>query len=424
MTRKRDTVQRCICTVICSNYIAYARTQYDSLRKYCQQLDYFVFVVDADIKHPFEDDEFQVIVPEQIFKVNEFKKYAFLYNALELSTNVKPRLLKHLLQSGYSQVLYLDPDICFYSDVSNVFDHFSEGSILLTPHALHPYDGDFRPNDQDFLIGGVFNLGFIGVNDSRTAEQFLDWWGQRCLGAGYNEVRSGLMVDQKWVNLAPCYFDGVAILKNAGYNVAYWNLHERRLSKVNNVWLVNDDQPLVFYHFSGVRFDQDHLISKHQNRFSMATRTDLISLFQEYHAHLIHNGISDTFYKSYRYDTFDNDKGITELARKLYYGKTEVVDGDPFNSNGEYYKWLKKNRMIGFSKANESYNSMNFNAEDGRIQVIHLGLKIFLYIFGPNTYLLLMKYLSFISIIRNQSVIYRYKKNADNNKDVKTQITQ
>jgi len=402
--------KRCICTIICSNYIAYARTQYDSLRLHDPQCDYFVYVVDADAntQKPFKDDRFTVVVPAQLFDADEYRRYSFLYNALELSTNVKPSLLKYLIRIGYSEVIYLDPDINIYNKPTSLFDHFSEGSILLTPHALCPHEGELRPNDQDFLAGGIFNLGFIGVKYSHVAAEFLDWWEQRCLKLGYNEVRSGLMVDQKWVNLAPCYFDGVTILKNPGYNVAYWNLHERRVSKKNGVWHVNDEYPLIFYHFSGIRFDKDYQISKHQNRFSLDTRNELVPLFKDYCDQLVKKGIAETFHNPYKYGTFDNGEGITDLARKMYYSYSEEVDGDPFCSSGDYYRWLKRNRMVGFSKTSESYNSMNYNTNDIRIKIIHRMLKLLLFLLGSDKYLMLMKYLSFISIIRNQNKIFIY----------------
>jgi hypothetical protein len=37
----------------------------------------------------------------------------------------------------------------------------------------------------------------------------------------------GMHVDQNWVNFAPGMQDGVFILRDPAYNIAYWNLHER-----------------------------------------------------------------------------------------------------------------------------------------------------------------------------------------------------
>ena len=80
---------------------------------------------------------------------------------------------------------------------------------------------------------------------------------------GFHDLRSGLFVDQKWVDLAPCFFDEIHILRHAGCNVAYWNLRERFLSDADNRVVVNGDTPLVFFHYSGYRTDRpDQLSSK------------------------------------------------------------------------------------------------------------------------------------------------------------------
>lgn len=404
-----EMLKRCICTIICSNYISYARTQYESLKKLNLPFDYYVFIVDGEITPKLVDEQFTVIEPTQLFNALEYRRLAFQFNALELSTNVKPTLLKYLLDKGYSEVIYFDPDIYLYSDIGCIFAEFKDASILLTPHSLHPYEDNCTPSDQLLLKGGVFNLGFIGVNNSSAAREFLDWWGARCLELGFLELRSGLMVDQKWVNLVPCYFDGVMIMKNVGYNVAYWNLHERKLSQNNGTWYVNGQQPLVFYHFSGLRWDEHTQISKHQNRYDLNTRPELAPLFDGYREKLIKNGIDKTLKCHYKYDTFDNGESVTDLARKMFYTYGEQVVGDPFCSRNSYYKWLKKNRMVGFSKTNESFNSMNFNANNIRIKIIHTTFKILLMVLGPDAYLSLMKYMGFISIVRNQAYIFKYK---------------
>ena len=82
---------------------------------------------------------------------------------------------------------------------------------------------EVAPTEQDLLYNGTFNLGFIAVRRCAEGARLLDWWEERCLGLGFSEGRSGLFVDQKWINLAPGLFEGVAIERHAGCNMAYWN---------------------------------------------------------------------------------------------------------------------------------------------------------------------------------------------------------
>src|SRR5208282_3977814 len=95
----------------------------------------------------------------------------------------------------------------------------------------------------------------VAVTNSDEAHKFLSWWEHRCLTLGYVDRQNGLFVDQKWIDFVPCYFNSVLVLKHPGCNMAYWNLHERTLEKVGETWIVNNSEPLIFYHFSGGNVD-------------------------------------------------------------------------------------------------------------------------------------------------------------------------
>src|SRR5436189_299366 len=78
-----------------------------------------------------------------------------------------------------------------------------------------------------------------------------DWLAQRTQYLCRAEVANGLFTDQKWVNFAPVFFDGVAILKSPRHNVATWNLTTRRMSGDFGAGFEVDGEPLGFYHFTG-----------------------------------------------------------------------------------------------------------------------------------------------------------------------------
>ena len=161
----------------------------------------------------------------------DFDSVAFKYGILELNTNVKPTFLKRLIALGMQQVIYFDPDILVCSALDPIFNALDESTILITPHCTSPNEGN--PHGELLLLNaGVFNLGFIAVSKSKESERFSVMVGASMpLPSGYDERWSGLFVDQKWINLVPCYFEGVRVFKHPGCNVAYWNLHERILSR-------------------------------------------------------------------------------------------------------------------------------------------------------------------------------------------------
>src|SRR5262249_51778904 len=148
---------------------------------------------------------------------------------------------------------------------------------------------------------------------------------------GFNETRSGLFVDQKWLNLAPCLFDDVFIVRDPRHNMAYWNLHERRLTGKPGNWIVNDKHRLGFYHFSGIDIDLPNQISKYQNRFDLTSRPDLGPIFAEYRHRLQDAGASEFLNRPYSFGNYSNGEPITLIARRAYAANRVQFEGiDPF----------------------------------------------------------------------------------------------
>ena len=52
------------------------------------------------------------------------------------------------------------------------------------------------PSEQDLLVNGTYNLGFIGVRNSPQGIALLDWWEERVLNLGFSEGRTGLFVNE------------------------------------------------------------------------------------------------------------------------------------------------------------------------------------------------------------------------------------
>jgi hypothetical protein len=164
--------------------------------------------------------------------------------------------------------------------------------ITLTPHMLTPVDDEFWPNDKHILPTGVFNLGFLGLAQHPQLAFFLDWWADRCLKYGIRDAREGLFYDQIWMNYVPTFFESYHIIRDAGYNAANWNLHERTLTRdAAGKWWVNQQAELAFFHFSHYNIGAPEVISSYHNRFTFRNRPDLLPLFTEYrHQVISHRG--------------------------------------------------------------------------------------------------------------------------------------
>jgi hypothetical protein len=311
---------------------------------------------------------------------------------------VKPTFLKSILARDIDQLIYLDPDIFVYRKLNSVLDAMDESSIVLTPHVLSPNSEDIQ-SEVILLMGGVFNLGFIAVTQCEETDRFLSWWENRCLNFGYCEPRKGMFVDQKWINLVPCLYDSVKVLKYPGCNMAFWNLHERELSLENNVWMVNRTSPLEFYHFSGITVDGGEQLSRRKERFTLTNRPDIRTIYEDYRALLIQHGFREFKAIKYSFNAFDDGQYINRLTRSLY-----AANLKDFASR--FYAWAKSALLLSDCDSAGTYNSQTYAKNDYRLRVLHWMLRLSLRILGADRYTLLLKYLSYISIVLNQRDVF------------------
>jgi len=396
------------CTIVSLNYLPYAKILSNSYYKHHPGGRFFVLVVDRKINAvDLSEEEYEVVFIEDLH-LPEFTSIAFKYNILELNTGIKPSFLKHLFCKGVKKLIYLDPDIQIYKPLDEIFSILDQREVVLTPHITCPLPLEKRTREQIFLLSGVYNLGFIGLRSGDTTSRLLDWWEKHCLHLGYLELESGLFVDQKWIGLAPCFFESVHILKHPGCNMAHWNLHERNLTWTEGKWMVNDLFPLVFFHFSGIDPSDTDQISKYQDEYNLTNREDLRELFSSYRLELKEAGIFDSRTMHYSFGSYSNGEPIAPLARKIYSIVQESFSGsDPFDAGGSFYAWARKNRLLMRGGEQSSDIALPKRQRESKERFLNQFLRLALRLLGPEHYLRLMKYLSHISSPRNQLDLFK-----------------
>lgn len=397
------------CTIVSPNYLPFARTLALSYRAHHPVDEFFVLIVGriAD-KSAFAEEPYTAVFLEEIGLQN-IQSLGMKYNILELNTNVKPRFMLYLLaQRNISMLVYLDPDIYVYLRLQPVFDLLCHHNAVLTPHLTTPSsepDGGF---EQDVLSNGTYNLGFFAVRRNEETTQLLEWWDRRCVEKGFSEGRSGLFVDQKWMNLAPSLFDGVVQCKHPGCNMGVWNLDERKLSVCNGRYVVNGQSPLYFFHFSGVAVDRPEVLFRFTHRHTPSSRPDLQQIFAEYKEAVSKNRVPALDEIPYGFDRFDDGTAVTLIARRIYAAHEKSFSHeDPFQSNSDFYRFAQRHGLTAGKVQQPRIGWEGLEAQGRRVTVVHLILKFTLKLLGPNRYELLMKYLGFISILRNQAVFIK-----------------
>jgi hypothetical protein len=236
------------------NYAPKVRVLAESLRRHCPDVTLHWIVVDRESSEaPLRSDDPEPLWCRSLPGCDD-PSWLFCHDLVELSTAVKPIAARLLLdRDDCDRLVYLDPDIFIASPLDDLFAELDEASLLLTPHLLAP-ERDLEAvldNELCALRHGVFNLGFLALRRCPETDRFLDWWGQRCRDLCTGDWRDGTFTDQKWMNFAPVFFPAARILRSSRFNVAPWNVGQRRVEGTFDTGFSVDGEALGFYHFSG-----------------------------------------------------------------------------------------------------------------------------------------------------------------------------
>jgi glycosyltransferase involved in cell wall biosynthesis len=308
---------------ICSvNYLAYARTLAESVARQDCGVEFICFLVD-EVRGRFDCNElgFRVVETKDVGCPWHFDMAA-RYSVMEMNTAIKPFCFEYLFRNGVDRAAYIDPDIIVVSPLTELHEAWDAGaSIVLTPHSLTPLDDGKDPDDVRLMRTGAYNLGFGGVRRTPAGEAFVAWWGRHLLNDCIVDLENGIFVDQKFCDLAPCYFDGTFILRHPGYNVAYWNLLGRTVTRdADGTWRANGEL-LRFFHFSGVVPGDRTVFSKHQDRFTVYDIGEAKLLLEHYLDRLdVHAKLDGEVLAKlpYVYATFRDGTPLTDFMRRAY----------------------------------------------------------------------------------------------------------
>jgi glycosyltransferase involved in cell wall biosynthesis len=307
-----------VCTIIAKNYVAHARVLARSLKATDPQARLWTLIIDDFERYiDPEREPFDILTPADV-GCEPFLQMAVRYSVLELSTAVKPWLLRHLMAQTGGPVTYLDPDIKVFGSLARLDALAHEHGLVLTPHNNEPIPSDGRrPGQIDIMIAGVYNLGYVTLAPRPEIERLLDWWADRLVRDCRVDPVWGYFVDQRWFDLAPGLVSDLAILRDSEFNVAYWNLHSRALTRDGGRYMVGD-RPLAFFHFSG--FDPAHplVLSRHQDRTDVAAHPALEQILAEYAAEVLAEGHAVSREWPYTYGALGDGVQLDATVRGLY----------------------------------------------------------------------------------------------------------
>lgn len=321
----------CIFTIVSNNYLHYAATLFDSLQRHCPQADLVLGLCDR-LHEATHCPQAHEIIPVEALDIPELGTFIYQYSILELNTAIKPYLIEKLLARGYSKVIYFDPDIRVYRPLDSLLELLERYTAVLTPHLTAPLNDDGWPSELSILQAGTYNLGFIALSNSEESLRLVRWWQAKLYKECVVDLPRNLFVDQKWMDMAPTLFDGVYIERDAGWNIAYWNLNHRPLSRAADGSILADDRPLLFFHFSGFAIG-DNSLSRHQNRFDKgAPGSPLRELCDGYTEALSNFGAERFATMPYAFACFADGTPVPDAARRLIRTSSAFAGIDYFDA--------------------------------------------------------------------------------------------
>jgi len=313
-----------VVTIVAKNYLAQASILERSFLRFHPEAEFFTLLIDGNAESKENiSSQGTILIPSDLDIENEtLERMATIYDVMEFATALKPKALELVLKLTGKNVAYIDPDIEIFKTLDVVVEGLENHPIVLTPHNIFPMPRDgMETSEQAIRYSGIFNLGFVAV--SSKALPFLNWWHVRLITDAVVDFESSLFTDQRWVDFVPALFD-VKVLKNPGLNVAYWNIHERDLSRNSVGEVLANGEPLYFYHFSGYDPLTPWILTKHDGgrpRFSFENSAVLRELCDHYGNQLERNNFSS--------------------LRKTPYGLNRSVDGFPLTKEirRSYRNW-------------------------------------------------------------------------------------
>lgn len=329
------------------SYLNRARVMAKSLRR--QHPDWVLWAVMTDKAPPGFDldldaeDFDRLITAEELFGA-ETDAWLFGHDIVEASTAVKGKALQRILaEPGAERVIYFDPDIAVFNSMDPVIDLLDRHSIILTPHQLDPENARdkiaIRDTEVVSLLHGVYNLGFIAVNQSAEAHRFAAWWADRLHDWCHDRKAEGIFVDQKWCDLIPSFFEGVMVLRDPGYNVASWNLSKRKMSYDDDGRCLINGHLLRFFHFTKLGPTGDAMTRRYAK--DNIEVYELWWWYRQQVAEMTDPAIPKGWW---HYGMFDNGVQIPKYVRELYRTQDSLRDKfvTPFKAgDNSFHEWLK-----------------------------------------------------------------------------------
>jgi hypothetical protein len=297
-------------TIICDiKYVAPALAFYRSLRAVTDHplRIYTLDVEAAAVLRQFALERVEVVAPAEYIPAHVLQ----LRQSRSLSAfafTLKPIVLLHATSTGAEWISYFDADIGVFADPARLLEGLPPGTpASFTPHR---FSSVFRYYESSV---GRFNAGYVAFRNGPQGRKILEDWRDRCVAWCQDFVDGNRYSDQKYLNELADLYPAIDICRHKGANVAPWNISGVRLSLENEQVCVDRD-PLVFYHFQGLKRYGPRLFDLYASR-ELTVDGPLLDLVYRPYVQLLADACDDVSRVSRRALEYSSNTWARTLAR-------------------------------------------------------------------------------------------------------------
>jgi hypothetical protein len=257
------------CTYFDQHYLARGLALYQSLKDHCQSFTLWVLCMDdvcyqelAAMQLPqvllISIDQLERATPELCAARHNRSLIEFYFTCT-------PALPLHILDHwpDVASITYLDADMFCFADPAPIFDEIGDRSIAIVEHRYPEYL-------RDMEAYGRYNVGWLSFRRDTQGLACLHRWLDQCIEWCYDRLDGERYADQKYLEQWPNHFSSLVVLRHKGVNVAPWNMMNYTFRfKEKAVYI--DEQPLIVFHFHGLKRKLAWLYDTHTARYQAGT---------------------------------------------------------------------------------------------------------------------------------------------------------
>ncbi len=305
-------------TLFDSNYLTRGLVMYHSLLKYAG--DFHLWII------CFDDLVYQILITLNLQNITVVSLSQFELQDQDL-LKIKPTrtrkeycwtctpftLLYVLNTADYvDTITYLDADLMFFYNPEPIFQEVGNKSILLTEHR-------YLPEYDKCKTSGIYNVQFMMFRRNQAGLNALNWWRDRCFEWCFDRFEDNKFCDQKYLDDWLNRFTDVHILQHLGAGLAPWNAAKYNITKQDNQVYINEEYPLIFYHF--------HVLKLYPWQISYLTNYPLT------------DQMSDWIYKPYLTEIYKTYQNLRQIYPKFNGGIVHFpnIPKRPWN----WYRFVK-----------------------------------------------------------------------------------